>query len=299
VIRPGHHVEIRKGVAQVVPPTKKQRSELSRVVVSSPSKHGITYMRPDDAPEEWVDELFAALIEEHLQIGLGVSDRIPWREAPAISLVPATRMEAIGMHPDNRPYSRIEVTTPLLGGLLVNAHPPAQWHDPDTGRPVTFNLEGDTLDLDYRRPRTIELQVRRNIAASPGNALTHQGEPIGPRTFGLLTPAPTVATSVQLIGRESRQWRDGRGILKPPETKVYLTKTDIDSVAALIRNHYWWRGAAPLIAERTGLSVRTVRSMLAGQPPSPRSAERLWEFAYQQRLFAWHPGESEAPSSIT
>ncbi len=44
-------------------------------------------------------------------------------------------------------------------------------------------------------------------------------------------------------------------------------------------------GASDLIADKTGLSVRTVRAILAGKKPSARSAERLWEFAYQQSLF--------------
>ena len=40
-----------------------------------------------------------------------------------------------------------------------------------------------------------------------------------------------------------------------------------------------------MIAEKTGLYIRTVGAMLAGKKPTPRSAERLWEFAYQQALF--------------
>ena len=92
-------------------------------------------------------------------------------------------------------------------------------------------------------------------------------------------------TAVQIIGRESRRWGDGRGILNPPDINTYLTRTDPEGVAELIRKHYWWPGAAPLIADKTGLSVRTVRAILAGKKPSARSAERLWEFAYQQSLF--------------
>jgi len=134
-------------------------------------------------------------------------------------------------------------------------------------------------------PWTLDLQLRRNTTATPSNALTHDGHPVGPRTYGLLQPAPTIVTAVQIIGRESRRWGDGRGILNPPEISIYLTRTDPQAVATLIRKHYYWPGAAAKIASQTGLSVRTVSSILAGKAPSPRSAERLWEFAYQARLF--------------
>ena len=119
----------------------------------------------------------------------------------------------------------------------------------------------------------------------PANAHTHDDQPVGPRTEGLLKPAPTKVTAIDIIGRESRRWGDGRGILTPPQINTYLTRTDSEAAAALIRKHYWWPGAASLIADKTGLSVRTVRAILAGKNPTPRSAERLWEFAYQQRLF--------------
>ena len=108
---------------------------------------------------------------------------------------------------------------------------------------------------------------------------------MGRNTYGLLQPAPTIVTAVQIMGRESRRWRDGRGILNPPDIKVHLTRTDAEAVGVLIRKHYWWRGAAPHIAEKTGLPVRTISRILAGKRPSQRTTERLWEFAYQQRLF--------------
>lgn len=45
------------------------------------------------------------------------------------------------------------------------------------------------------------------------------------------------------------------------------------------------RSSPTLIAEKTGLPVRTVSRILAGKKPAPTTAEQLWEFAYQQRLF--------------
>ena len=62
-------------------------------------------------------------------------------------------------------------------------------------------------------------------------------------------------------------------------------RTDPEAVVALIRKYYGWRGAAPIIANATGLPERTVRAILEGRRPSPRTLERLWRFAYQARLF--------------
>ena len=48
----------------------------------------------------------------------------------------------------------------------------------------------------------------------------------------LVSPAATSSpfvTAVQIIGRESRQWRDGRGILNPPDIKVHLTRTNAEA----------------------------------------------------------------------
>jgi hypothetical protein len=288
IVRPGAHIEIRDGTLVVVEPTDEETSRLSRVIVTNPSLHGITYQQPEDAPDDFIEVMLEEHLEEHLQIGQGPPAPDSWREEMAVSLVAATRMEAIKLHPDNIPYSRIAVATSLFGQQLVNADPGSVWYDPDTGTPVTFNHDSDgsgSLRLSYQMPRNIDLQLRRNTTATPTNALTHDGQPVGPRTYGLLQPAPTIVTAVQIIGRESRRWGDGRGILNPPEINIYLTRTDPEAAAALIRKHYYWPGAASIISQQTGLSVRTVSSILAGKPPSPRSAERLWEFAHQQSLF--------------
>ena len=250
--------------------------------------HGITYTQPDSAADDWAETLLEEHLEEHLQLGDGLTDATDWRNEIAVSLVAATRIEAIDLHPENRPYSRIAVATSLFGQQLVSAHPDGDWYDPNAQTPVTFDIDAEDprgVTLSYQVPRSIDDQIRRNTTATPSNALTDTGEPVGRNTYGLLTPAPTIVTAVQIIGRESRRWRDGRGILNPPDIKVHLTRTDAEAVVALIRKHYWWRGAAPLIAEKTGLSVRTVSRILAGKKPAPRTAERLWEFAYQQKLF--------------
>ena len=187
-------------------------------------------------------------------------------------------------HPDNRPHSVILVGTGLFGGQFVSAHPDGAWHDPQTGTPVTFNAD-DPGDLDYQIPRTIDLEFRRTVTGVPANMLTHDGEVPGRNTYGILQPAPTIVTAIQYIGRESRRWGDGRGVLEAPDIKIYTVRTDPEAVVALMRKHYSWRGAAPLIARKTGLPERTVRAILGGRQSSPQSLDRLWRFAYQARLF--------------
>jgi hypothetical protein len=286
LVRPGAHIEVHDGTPVVVQPTETQRRELSRVIVTNPSLHGITYQRPEGAPENFAEVLMQQHLEEHLQIGSDTDTGV-WSSEIAVSLVAATRVEAIELHPDNIPYGRIAVAISLFGQQLVSAHPGEDWYDPETSTPVTFTLKDDAkgLDLSYQVARTLDFQIRRNTAAAPTNALTHDNQHVGPRTEGLLKPAPTKVTAVDIIGRESRRWGDGRGILDAPEINTYLTRIDPEGAAALIRKHYWWPGAASMIAEKTGLSIRTVSAIFAGKKPSPRSAERLWEFAYQQSLF--------------
>jgi hypothetical protein len=195
----------------VVEPTTEQMTDLSRVIVTNPSMHGITYTQPDNAPDDWAETLLGEHIEEHLQLGDGLTDATEWRNQIAVSLVPATRIEAIDTHPENRPYSRIAVATSLFGPQLVSAHPDGDWYDPETGTPVTFDIDAPDppgLTLSYQVPRSIDDQIRRNTSATPSNALTHEGEPVGRNTYGLLTPAPTIVTAVQIIGRESRRTRN-------------------------------------------------------------------------------------------
>jgi hypothetical protein len=289
VIAPGDHVEIRDREPQVILATPDQVCKQSRVVVTSPSRHGITYATPDDAPETWFEDLTETLIEEHLQIGQGFPPELDWRKDPAVSLVPATRVEATRLHPQARPNSRLEVATSIFGTQVINSHPAGEWHEPDTGRSVILGTGESPTEMDYQVPRSYELEVRINFAAAPTHTLTVDSEPVGRRTYGVLRPAPTIATSVQLIGREARRWKDGRGILTPPEVNVYVTSTDAEAVAALVRKHYWWRGAACEIARKTGLTARTVSYILAGGRPSPRTATILCAFAYQQRLFDLDP----------
>jgi hypothetical protein len=51
--------------------------------------------------------------------------------------------------------------------------------------------------------------------------LDADGRPCGPRTEGVLTPAPTIVTELVLIGKESRHLGVGRDVLAAPEFIEY------------------------------------------------------------------------------
>lgn len=287
--RPGPHTEIsHDGTPELVYPTDEETRRLSKVILTGTSLHGITYQKPQDAPPDFIEVLLAEHLDEHLQLGAGPDSTNTWKDEIAVSLVPATRMEAINLHPDNIPYSQIEVAESIFGQQLIAAHPRNGAYVTTTGTPVSFNLHGpetEDTDIMYQRARSIDFQLRRNTTAPPANALTDDDQPVGRSTYGTLKPAPTHVTGIDVIGRESRRWGDGRGILDPPEINTYITRAEPEAVVALILNHYWWRGASTIIAEKTGLPLRTVQRIYEGRPTSQENTERLWEFAYQQRLF--------------
>ena len=228
---------------------------------------GITFLPPLGASGNYAELLMEDLLAEYHQFDHS-SEELAWRHEPGLSAVPGTRVEMIDTHPDNRPHSKIIIGRGLLGGHLVSAHPGSDWYDPTAGTRVTFNM-GGPVHFDFHTPRTLDFEFRRTLSAPPSNALTDEGEVPGRNTFGILRPAPTIATSIQYIGRESRRWQDGRGILEAPDISIYTIRTDAEAVVALIRKHYYWRGAAPLIAEATGLPVRTISAVLAGDHPHP------------------------------
>jgi hypothetical protein len=65
-----------------------------------------------------------------------------------------------------------------------------------------------------------DAQMRAWNAFDP-RLLDSNGQPCGPLTEGLLTPAPTIVTEVVLIGRESRHPGVGRDVLTAPEFIEY------------------------------------------------------------------------------
>jgi hypothetical protein len=271
----------------VVPPTEEEQRDLSRVVVTNPSLQGVTFTRPVEAPQNFAEELFALHIAERLNIN---QPSPPWRYQTAETLLPVTRPSTARILPGLAAHSHLAIATDLFGNRIIShaGNDQRQWYDPDTQQPVTLmaNLATDNPAGLLTVPRTLDLSLRRIAAATQPNALDPNGHPPGRNTRTILHPAPTIATSIQLIGKESRRWRDTRSILTPPETTTYSTRTDPEALIALIRKHFHWRGAPKYIADRTGLPQRTIRAVVNGQRrPAPKTVKALEQLAIQLRLF--------------
>jgi hypothetical protein len=269
----------------VIEPSNGDLRRLSQVRMANPSHHGITYLQPSGSPDDWVDQQFAAHLNEYH----GFDTPLPeWGNSTAISAARATRPVMVEAHPSARPGSTLGITRGLLSGQAIAALPDLTgWVNPETYRTVAFGTDpARRSNSDFERARSIDLEFRRNVRQAQPNAVeSGTGLPAGKQSSGILAPAPTVVTSVQLIGREARRWRDGRGTFEPPEIVTYKVKTDPNGLVALLREHFNWRGAAPVIAEATGLPERTVREILAGRrSPARQSLMALHEFAVQQRL---------------
>lgn len=284
--RPGPHVEIHDGTGIITEPTADDLRALSEVRMANPSRHGITYLPPAGASDEWVEELFAAHLNEYH----GYDKQPPdWRTNTAISAARATRPVMISAHPAAQPGTTLGITRGLLSGQAVAASPQLdEWVNPDTHKPIDLGAEPTPEPKsDFHRARSLDLEFRRNIRQSQPNAIEiATSKPAGRNSVGILEPAPTVVTSVRLIGREARRWRDGRATFEPPEIVTYETRTDPDGAVDLLRRCFNFRGAAPKIARATGLPERTVREIMAGRrKPSHGTLLSLHAYAIQQRLF--------------
>jgi hypothetical protein len=284
VAAPGPHVEIHDGAGVVVEPSAEAVRAMSEVRMAKASHHGITYLRPAGASDDWIEELFAANLNEYH----GYDKQPPeWRTGTAISGARATRSVMINAHPAARPGTTLGIARGLLSGQAVAASPDLNaWVNPENHQSIELGIEPTPESKsDFERARSLDLAFRRNIRQAQPNAIeAATGKHAGRNSFGILQPAPTVDTSVRLIGREARRWRDGRGTFEPPEIVTYRTKTDPDGVVALLRKQSY-RGAAGDIATATGLPERTVREILAGRrAPSSKSLLALHGYAVQQRL---------------
>jgi hypothetical protein len=177
----------------------------------------------------------------------------------------------------------------------------AEWRNPDGGpaRPLqpgtgtvtgTGGFIGDTYTTTLSR-------LRRSPERT---ALTHTGNPCATRSRGILHPAPTIATGIALVGKESRRWRDSRNILAPPEHVTYQEADNWPLVLTVLRALADEVGHGAL-ARQAGISPRTLRYLLTGRSPSAATRAKVSEYllrkvstydvVYEKRL----PPESRIP----
>ncbi len=282
VFRPGPHAELTAdGPARIVQPSPDDESRYSQIVMRGASRHGITHQPPAGYTDDsWVDEALAA----DLALKLGIEPRQPqWADDPAISLIPVTRPR-IGRSIDAAPYSRIASWRSVLGNgttAITHAHTGldpehAPWIDADTADPITpHTRRGSASEFGFIGDNYNTAIARLRRTPEP-TVITPNNQPSNPTTRGIVKPAPTNATGVALIGRESRRWRNHTPQGKPDHITYQEADTWPHHLAALKRIAKQV-GQKPL-ANAIGISERTLRNLLGRRPPSKDTKRRVVEF---------------------
>lgn len=147
----------------------------------------------------------------------------------------------------------------------------------DLTRPdiTCYPLTGDRVrDSHGHIGQTLDYALLRLRISPERTALDTEGIPCGPRTLGPLTPAPTIATSLRLIGKESRGWRDDRNILGTSHYVTYDPPPTADQLAEL-REKYDYKGGAAQLARDAGIPQRTAQGFIKGRSPAASTAAKL------------------------
>jgi len=291
LIRPGPTIEIHDTGPTVVAPSPDAIRELSKVVVVEPSRNGVTQKRPDGAPDDWVEQAFAHQLSLHYGIE---SDRPVWLDQPAVTLIPASRIDMIELDTDLRPYSLIAIIQDLFGNQAIAAwHQHAQishlqWTTRKTGEPVIIRTAANAMakgEGQVHVARTLDMTLRRLAASPQSRALATDGFPCRTDTYGLLEPAPTLGQGTMLIGKESRRWGDGRGSLFEAEYLVYEPTPNWASIRRALRAKFESDSIVDTVSRATGIPKRTVRYFLKGRDPRGENARRLLEYFRMLGLF--------------
>jgi hypothetical protein len=250
------------------------------------SEHGLGHLRTPGHPDQ--DDR-----------ALGLPSREPdWWGEPSLSLITFNRprelarlQAALADSGDKtllRPFSRLAVAhpdplyartpdghrrtpvAPFHNGF--NPHR-APWRDLTTGQPLTIRFrtsthltEADLATLPGTERvlcTTVGAALERNHHRPEAKALDHEGNPCTATTTGLLQPAPTEATRVDQIGKETRNL-ERAGITEDPS---YTQYTDPE-------RHAWRENFLP-----------TLRKLAPGSIPPGRPSRQ------QRAQLARHIGE--------
>jgi hypothetical protein len=241
------------------------------VEVVRPSEHGLPFMGPEEAGD-WLRDGVEHQIRREL--GLPVSE-LPASDEPALAVVPTSRPELTDRYQPARPFSRLVVwNIPLVGPVAALWHSgfdplTARWRDVE-GREVRVVLsEGVVLG------ESLGGAIGRAWRSADPGSLDEEGIPANPSTVGILRPAPTIATGVRLIGKESRHLGAGRELLTGPEHLDYGGQDDwpiIREAATLLAPE---PRAKVDLATGAGVSVRYLDQISKGRKPSDAVLGRL------------------------
>jgi hypothetical protein len=222
------------------------------------SEHGLGHLRtpghPDQDDRTWIKEGRQHLLQQ----ALGLPSLEPdWWPQPSLSLITLNRPRELarlqatladsGDRTVLRPFSRLAVAHPDPiyartpdGSRRTPAAPfhhgfnphQAPWRDFSTGRPLSLRFrttnhltEADLATLPGSERilcSTVGAALERNHCRPEAKALDHDGNPCTATTIGFLQPAPTQATGIDLIGKETRNL-ERAGITEDP---TYTRYTD-------------------------------------------------------------------------
>ena len=129
-----------------------------------------------------------------------------------------------------------------------------------------FGFIGDTYNTAIAR-------VRRTPEPT---VITPDNQPCNPTTRGIVQPAPTNASGVALIGRESRRWRNHTPHGKPDHI-TYKHPDAWPHHLATLRDLANGFGQLRL-AKAIGISERTIRNLLNGRSASHDTRRKVTEF---------------------
>ena len=220
------------------------------------SEHGLGHLRtpghPDQDDRDWIKEGRQHLLQQ----SLGLPSQEPhWWPQPSLSLITLNRPRELarlqatladaGDRTLLRPFSRVVVAHPdPLYARTADGHrrtPIAPYHEGfnpmraswrylTTGQPLSIRFrtsphlrEADLATLPARERvicATVGAALERNHRRPEAKALDHEGNPCTANTTGLLRPASTEATRVDLIGKETRNL-ERAGITEDPAYTLY------------------------------------------------------------------------------
>ena len=290
------------------------------------SEHGLGHLLDPRDPESgdtgWIAEGKEHLLRAEIEL---LTFEPEWFPEPALSVVALNRPSELArlarIFKDKRavwPYARLAVAHPLplyardeKGERRTPVAPfhagfdpaAASWCALVNGEPLRLRIAGEILgeaDLRVEPGRvlcgSVGEALRRDHRRTEKKALAADGAPCRAGTVGLLTPAPTDAYRVVLIGKETRNL-ERASVTEDPVTTLY---SDVEEDA-------WQKAFLPVLgdlaarskggvsglARRHRIPLATLRRALAGKKVRQSTRARLAELAASlacEELRAANPG---------
>jgi hypothetical protein len=215
VLWSGAHVELTEDGPIVVQPPGRTGAIPNGLRMVRPSWHQLEI----DATK---DELTECL-EYLLRIEWGMEAAIPacWSR-PAYTIIPASFKELLELHPGLHPFAPLAVARiPIVGQVTAVWRPgfdpiEAAWKDREGREIQPFPLNRPPIG------ETIGHVLQRIWRTVDRGLIGEDGEACGPNKEGVVEYGPTIGARMVGIGKESRRFGIGRGLLFAPDTAAYI-----------------------------------------------------------------------------